>query len=386
MSRDTSALAVMFLVALALVWSAADDAFARPVRIGRYTEIPYGVPASPWVTGGGGPRRSGRSEHRAPVEAPTMVWETRLGSSAPSAPLLLPGGELYVGSSTGVTALGANGAVRWNQRLGFVTGTPSLSPSGDIVVGTNAGGLITLGRDGQVMHRTMVGGAVRTSPLVLDDGSVVVTALDQAVHRFDAGGRRLYRVTVAAQTHEPPAWTRDGLLLVPAGDSVHVLTARGERVASHSLGASIVAGPAVGRDGTVWALTHDGALHQFRGRGGPRQRTPLDITVSNVAGIAVGQDGAVRVPGRNDALVCVGPTGTERWRVTGEGGFTGEVTVDAADVTLAISTAGRLLAVDPAGEIKWRVDVGARTLSAVVLGEDGTLYVATARGTIQAWR
>jgi len=378
--------ALLALLAAAVAMIAVDVASARPVRVGRYTEIPYGVPDEPWVTGSGGPRRASRSRYRAPIEEPTKRWRRELRSSRPSPPLVLGAGELYVASSTGVTALGSDGAIRWSVRLGFVAATPSLSPTRDLVVGTNAGALVTLGTDGRVRGRTIVGGAVRSSPLVLDDGSVVITAFDQATHRFDAEGRRVFRVSMNAQTNEPPAWTSAGTLLVPAADWLHVMSPRGDRLASHTVGATIIAGPAIADDGTIWALAQDASLHQLSPRGGRLSRTELEISVSSDTGIAVGVDGAVRVPGRDGGVVCVGPTGTERWRVTGEGGFPGALTLDAADMTLAVNDQGRLIAIDAEGEIAWRVALGGRTNAAPVVGPDGTIYVVTTRGEVQAWR
>ncbi len=381
-----AALALGATAALFIIGALATPARARPVHVGRYTEIPYGVPDEPWVTGGGGPRRNGRSEFRAPVEAPTKLWERRLRASRPSAPVVVGDGELYVSTSTGLIALAPDGTIRWSQRLGFVAATPALTPTRELVVGTNAGALVTLSRDGELKGRTSVGGAVRSSPLVLHDGSVVVNAYDQAVHRFDAEGREVFRVSMNGQTNEPVAWTRDGLLLVPAADWLHVLSARGDRVASHTVGASIIAGPAVADDGTAWVVAQDGSAHQLQPRGGRRSRTELDIAVGSDTGIAIGSDGAVRIPGRDDGIVCLGPTGTERWRVTGEGGFPGQLTVDAAGVTLGVSDTGRLVAVDPGGNVLWRADLESRGQAAPVLGADGTVYVATARGSIEAWR
>jgi hypothetical protein len=365
---------------------ALSDALARPVRVGRYTEIAYGIPNEPWVTAGGGPRRSGRSRFAAPTAEPTLAFETALGASRPSAPVVLGDGRLYVATSRGITALAPDGAQLWSQVLGFVAATPALTPTRDLVVGTNAGGLIILGPDHETRARTAVGGAVRSSPLVLEDGSIVVTAFDQAVHRFDAEGRRIFRVSMNAQTSQPPAWTDEGLLLVPAGDWLHVLSHRGDRLASHTVGATIVGGPLVADDGMVWLVAHDGSVHQLSPRGGRRMRADLGIAVSPDTGIAIGSDGSLRIPIRDDGVVCVGPTGTERWRVSGEGGFPAGVTVDAANVTLAVSESGRLVAIDGSGTIVWRVDINGATHAAPVLGADGTIYVVKAGGSIQAWR
>jgi outer membrane protein assembly factor BamB len=133
-------------------------------------------------------------------------------------------------------------------------------------------------------------------------------------------------------------------------------------------------------------VAQDGSAHQIEPRGGRRSRTELDVSVASDTGIAIGTDGAVRIPGRDDGIICLGPTGTERWRITGEGGFPGELTVDAAGLTLGVSDTGKLLAIDPSGNVVWEVSLQARAQAAPILGPDGTIYVATARGTIQAWR
>jgi outer membrane protein assembly factor BamB len=358
---------------------------ARPVRIGRYTEIPYGVPSEPWPTGGGGPRRAGRSGATAPREEPSRLFEARLGGGRPSSPLVTEHG-LFVASASGVSYLALGGEIRWTTRLGFVSGTPSLTPTGDVVVGTNAGALVTLGVDGRALERTLVGGAVKSSPLVLDDGSIVVGAYDQAAHRFDSDGRRIFRAVLPFQPTSAPAWTPRGDILVANGDRLIALDTRGAVRTTTSLGATVAAGPAVAEDGTAWVLTQDGALHQVTPDGNVRTRTDLELAISPTAEIAIGRDGGVRIATRDDALVCVGPTGTERWRVAGEGGFLGGVVLDREDVAIAVTEVGKLLAIDALGNVLYRVDTNARADQSPVLGHDGTIYVATVRGTVQAWR
>jgi len=382
--RLVAVAALAWAAGVAGAWATAE---ARPVRIGRYTEIPYGVPEHhPYVTGGGDEHRTGRVPVEAPTATPTKRWETRLRAGRPSAPTITTDGTAYLASAAGIAAIAPDGNVQWSVRLGYVSGTPSLTPTGDLAVGTHAGAVVLVSPQGEVRDRTVVGGAVRGSPLVLADGSVVVSAFDQAVHRFDAEGRRIFRAPLAQQVNGAPAWTHRGEVVVPAADRLYLLTARGDARAEVPLGDTIAAGPIVADDGTLWVLTRDSALHQLSPRGALRSRTDIGFPVSAATGMAVGRDAAVRVPTRGDALVCIGPGGVERWRLTGEGGFLGGVTLDANDVALAVSERGVLIAVDPDGSPLWRVETGTRTDMAPVLGPDGTVYVVDIRGTLQAWR
>lgn len=378
------AAAVAAAVALLCVLSPAS---ARPVRTGRYVEIPYGISeAHPWGTEGGNSQRNGRVGAAAPPTAPTQLWEKRLRLGRLSPPAIMEDGTLFLAGAAGVSGIDPNGQVHWTLRLGFVTGTPSVTPTGEIAVGTSGGALLQITPEGDQRARTLAGGGVRGSPLVLADGSLVVAVIDQGVQRFDAEGRQLFRTPVSQTMQGPPVWSRNGEILVPVGEELVALSTRGDLRARTSLGAVVVAGPAVADDGTIWVLTIDGGLHQLSPELAVRSRTEVGGQVAVTTTIAVGSDGAVRVPTRDGALVCVGPNGTVRWRLEGEGSYLGGVALDRHDIALTVSDRGRLLAVDPDGNVRWRAEVGTRTDAAPVLGPDGTVYVATVRGTLQAWR
>ncbi|MEM9193356.1 MAG: PQQ-binding-like beta-propeller repeat protein [Myxococcota bacterium] len=379
--------AVGFVAVFAVGWLAAVPAESRPVRVGRYTELPYGVSTEhPYPTGAADARRTGRIDAPSPEREPTKVWEARIRAGRPSAPAIDEEGRIYVANAAGVAGVAPNGAVLFTARLGFVSATPSITPTGDLVVGTHAGTLVILSRSGEIRQQTTVGGPVRGSPLVLADGSAVVGAFDQAVHRFDADGRRLFRVAIPFQVSGSIAWTTSRGIWVAASDRLLRMNAQGEVIATTVIGSQIVSGPAVADDGSVWVVGQDENLRQLAPSGTLRSTTALGAPVSPAGTLALARDGSVRVPTRGDALVCVGPTGTERWRLTGEGSFLGGAVLDENDNLLAVNERGILLSVNAEGQVRWRVNTGNRTDLAPVLSKDGTVYVATVRGTLQAWR
>ncbi len=110
------------------------------------------------------------------------------------------------------------------------------------------------------------------------------------------------------------------------------------------------------------------------------------IRPSLASNLAIASDGSVRFGTADSGLICVGPNGTERWRVDDHGALAGRISLDAADVTLAIDQSAHLLAIDGSGDVVWRVPVEEPADAAPVLGADGTIYVVTNRGSLQAWR
>jgi len=373
---------VALLAALSLLLGVG-AAFARPVRVGRFVEIPYGVsPRHPWPTGHGGARRSGRARTAAPLEAPTKGWESRVGVGRVFAPAVAADGSLFVGSQAGVAMVASDGAVRWSLRLGLVSGTPSITPEGHAAVGAQPGQAIVVG-SGRIRHRATVGGGVRGSPLVLGDGSMVLAAYDQAVHRYDAEGRRLFRTPVPGNVRGMAARTRDRIVAA-AGDEVLFLTLDGTIAERGSVGAEIALGPAVADDGSVWVLTGEGVLFAVEPDGAVAVRRDLGVRPSLASNLAIAPDGTLRFASADAGLVGLGAGGTERWRYEGEGPMVGGVTVDTAGRALCVSVSGQLVLVDGDGQQLWSVPIGGRGDAAPVLAE-GAVYVPTFGGTLQAW-
>ncbi len=389
MMRRALFIACTLTVALGLTstqLSSPAPAEARPVRIGRHVNIPYGISERhSWPTGGGGPQRTYRSGFTAPTSAPANVFTARVGIGRVFSPVVDADGTLHVGAAGGLTSLSPDGAVLASVRLGLVTATPSIDPEGRIVVGAQPGDLVTV-RNGRVDWRAGIGAGLRGSPLVLVDGSVIVSGFDQAIHRFDSAGRRLFRTPVSTHVRGAPALTRDGRIIVPVGSSLLFLDPQGNSTASVPLGSEVVAGPAIADDGSIYVLTSAPSFVVVDDSGHVRSRTEIDSRIATSTTLAVGADGAIRFGTIQGGLRCVGPDGTERFRAEPNTTFVSGVVVDADGTALVTTQAGTLVAVDSHGALLWRVPLGARADAAPVIARDGTIYVATFNGTVQAWR
>ncbi len=369
-----------------LGWLAPSRARARPVRVGRFVEVPHGVSsAHPVATEGVGPKRLGRSAASVSRNAPTKQWELRIKTRRLSGPAIDQHGTLFVGTSDGVAAVSSSGALLWERELGTVSFPPSITPAGQLAVSVHPDALVRLSIRGQELSRTHLSGAPLGSPLVLPDGSAVLATADRAVSRFGVDGRSIFRVSSPRAVRSVLASSASRIALV-SGNEVMFVSFSGDSSRRVQTPAEVIVGPAMMDDGTALVVTTGGELVGTGARGRVVARWQLGIRPSRSTRLAVGLDGGVRLGAAADGLLCVDPGTGVRWRVDSEGAFPGGITVDASGVTLAINQRGRLLAIDPAGTNLWSVDTGLRTLSAPALGTDGTVYVAGSSGTIQSWR
>ncbi len=373
---------------LALACLSSSVAMAHPVRVGRYTEIPYGIdPRHPYPAARGGPDRAGRLRHLVPTERPDRMWERSLPHRRPRGPTIAADGSLYFATDHGLVSLDAEGVERWHLGSWAVDAAPSLTPAGDLVAVTRQGLVLLVSRDG-VLRRsaTLLGDSVRAPPLVLDDGSIVIGTMEGRVHRLDANLRRSFVTPLGDGAPSVVTRTRRGAFAVPAGTALVLLGPRGGLFRQVSLGGRATSPVAVADDGTLWTVTADGVLFGLDGGGRVRSRTELGTRHYAEAAIAVARDGSVRVPTMGGGLVCVGPSGAVRWAAGTDTVFMAPAVVDDAGTTLAVDRGARMVALDPEGAERWRVLLGAYTYDSPVLGADGTIYISTERGAVQAWR
>lgn len=382
MKRWLACLGLLACLGIALV------AEARPVRVGRFVEIPYGISSShPWRTGGGDPMRTARSSVVAPSQPPNQQWIAETGTGRSHAPAIDESGMLYVAGQRGLSAVGPDGTVRWTSRgLGSISGTPSLTPDGYLAVGVPSE-LMVVGA-ARVRARSSLRG-VLGSPLVLDDGSIVAVASSPSmvVQRVDADGHRMFSSIIRTRPRGSAAQS-GALIAVPIGHELVWMNVQGSVHRRVELGSEIALGPAIASDGAAWVATTDGVVAAVAPTGRVLTRVALEIEPTFVSNLAIADDGSVRVPTVDAGLLCIGPNGTERWRVEALAPVTGGITVDAEGTTLLVRRGpDRLSAVGDDGQIRWNVEVGNNGGDAApVLGADGTIYVATFGGELQAWR
>lgn len=366
--------------------SFVDSARARPVPTGRFVRIPHGVPSDhPWRTGGGSPRRDFRTATLVPRVAPTRRWEARVGVGRCFTPALSREGLLHVASQAGVGCVDTSGRVLWSLRVGLPSGTPAFTPDGEVAIGLAPTQVAVVGAGGLRVLATLAG-AVRGSPLVLDDGSVVVAALDQAVHRIDGEGRVIFRTAIATQVRGAVTQVGPRLFAVPAGASVVFVEPDGRTRATVELPSDVALDLAATEGGEVFAVGVDGTLSRL-GPSGVRFSARTGITPSLTSGIALGGDGRVRFGSRERGLAIVDASGTVIDPPESElaRGVTSELAVDAEGASVVVDARGALVAFEPDGRVRWELATNNRADAAPVLGADGTIYVASFGGTLAAY-
>jgi outer membrane protein assembly factor BamB len=279
-------------------------------------------------------------------------------------------GTIYVGGRYSFFAIGPDGQQKWafpgpdrNYEWG---GTPALTQ--DLVLATFMSTLYALNRaNGQVVWTRGAGGFVSVSQNILR-----MAAGGASVDAYTLTGGYLW--SLAMTNPAGPAVDGAGNAFVSVPSALRSITPSGSAGWSLSTTAESLRVPVVGADGTVYQA----------GRGTLRAVSPsgtLLWTVSltgDVSQPSVAADGTLYVS-TGPGVVAIRPDSSIAWSYPwpkANGYATAGVTIGRDGTVYAVSSPGRVIALDPAGNLLWDYQLPDAGYQRPVLGPDGTLYVA----------
>jgi outer membrane protein assembly factor BamB len=187
---------------------------------------------------------------------------------------------------------------RWLAQVdagGLPAAAPVITQDGSVLLPLQEGAIVRLSPRG-VELRTPIPSGARPGAMAIDaTGASYVGASDGSFSLISAEGQLRWRVNVGGPVRLSPALTEDGHILVAADRAVITLRPTGERIWKRPVGGRIVAGPLIADDGTVYVAT------AAPGRSSARAATPGWLVALDPHGAVVLRERlpAPPVPGLN---------------------------------------------------------------------------------------
>ena len=386
----------------------------------------------PWPMFHRNARHTGRAWVVGPQTA-ALRWAAPVGAIGGSSPAIARDGTIYVGSygltSSGLLAVNPDGTVKWHYPVhaGIMTSSPAIAPDGTVYVGTNAGTVIALNPDGTLKWLFPFLFAVSSSPTIGPDGTIYVgdsggcvlgVCVPSYLFAFNSDGTVRWQYLMSDRVGPSAAIGWDGTIYIGDGSALLALTPEGTlRWRVPTIG-PISTAPAIGWRGTVYIGTANNYVQAIAPDGrrlwsrlvGPCNRFFCGITGSP----AIAIDGSVVVGDAQGYVTVLGVLGTFRWqRLTGGcrpfgppfpmtricsvdsavaigGDGTIYVASNAIDTTGAPVLRAYVNAFSAAGRLKWRLetavcDLGCAIQSSAAIGDDGTVYLGSTNGVLYAF-
>ncbi len=272
---------------------------------------------------------------------------------------------------------------------GQVSGSPVVRDDGRVLVGARDAKLYCLEPDldssAWIADLTPYGSNIYFSSPALDDSGNAYITTNRKLVKVSRDGRVLWSWPAhnSFSISHAPVIGQDGKVYFACySDSLYALNPAGTLAWAYSLSHSVNTAPAIGLDGNILvATTRDAApwhLWSFTPDGDMAWACPLDGD-AEFSSPAVGTDSTIYV-GANRYLYAVRPDGSLKWRDSLLARIQSCPAV-ANESTLYVVAGAGLYCVDTDSGVRWRKSIGGSNYCSPAVDAEGSVYVGTASGT-----
>jgi len=361
--------------------------------------LPAAVNRGDWWMYGREPTHQRRSPFAGP-RTERIKWTYDFGAPVLSNPAIGADGTLYIGSSSGIYAINAQGQMTWKyDTINQVTASPAIGTDGTVYVPCFDGYLYAINPDGTLKWTAPPSQNLLTysSPAIAPDGTIYVGGTSGLFYAFQPDGSVKWQYTTGEEMLSSPAIDSEGSVYIgglTAGDS-HVFAfppEGGTPKWTFAATGGFFSSPSIGIGGEVIIGCRDNKVYAL---------SPLDGSVIwsyEVEGpvdssFAIGSDGAIYFGIGSMSTIykfyALEPTGALRWSLDLDYPVVQSAPAIDKDgfiyATASSFLAGAIFALSPDGNFIWSYAVPSRIDASPVIAEDGTLYAAAWDGILRAF-
>jgi outer membrane protein assembly factor BamB len=281
-----------------------------------------------------------------------VLWSYSIGYLAPFAPALGPDGTIYICTTTELSAISSEGALKWQYEtsLGDDVG-PAIAPDGTVYTGGGGKSLAAVDPNGLLRWKVPIGSYLVSGPSIGVDGTIYVCSDNGNLSAIDSDGHFKWSYHTWLATTSPVIGP-DGTVYLTSNDSSLCAVNTDGQLKWKFVAANYVAGePSVGPDGSIY-VGSDGTFYALNPDGTKRWET---VTPSFVTSPVITSSGSIYY-GCIHGLVALAPDGAQRWIFTPASGSTNNVPVfgqNGVIYTTSVNTVYGLRSADSPAAGSW---------------------------------
>lgn len=293
-------------------------------------------------------------------------------------PSLPTGGNVL--TATDIAAIGhlypVGGSVKWfGPNTLAPLGSAAISDEGNIYLG-GTGGFYSLRSDGSINWQVSNNAkSYRSSPVIAYDGTIYISDSDGSLNAISPSARQIiWTYDTAKPIKGSVAINGDNNIFFGAGDYLVAVDSFGNELWSQSVEGNIEGSPAIDNNGNIIVATTGSKLYSFNDSGIVNWSFNLDSSV--VSSPAITLDGSIIISATSGSIYSINRNGVENWR------FSGSETTSSSPVitvqgTIIVGSNSGLIHLSSNGSLLWQnTDLG-RIVGTPAISETNTIYVGS---------
>ncbi|MEM6961072.1 MAG: PQQ-binding-like beta-propeller repeat protein [Myxococcota bacterium] len=196
-----------------------------------------------------------------------VLWHMPTASHVRSSPTLHPSGLVVVGTPDGqVLAISLEGSQVWTADGGAsIDGGAAIGEDGTIYIGNDLGHVLAFNSSGQPLWKFETGSDVRATPAIARDGTIVVGSYDHFLYAIEPTGGLRWKARTSGRIRASARIDSEGCIFVGSqDDNIYAFSPEGEQLWQYNIGQDVDSTIALGADGTLYVGADDGGIYALR--------------------------------------------------------------------------------------------------------------------------